>query len=209
MGIRFYCPNGHPLNVKAFLAGKKAKCPKCGAKVQVPASSVVPSERASIRGSRNAGRSETREASDTSEPRLPSYPTTIPEPTAVDRTGTGSFAADWYLQHPEGGRYGPVSESVFNQWIEEGRVPEDAWVWRTSWEQWRRAGPLIMPGADSGVDLDGPAGELEQSPAVRGVSRAGRRRVNPYRDYAVPAIVILSLASVLLLIVLLVILNKA
>ncbi len=36
MGIKFHCPNGHKLNVKSFLSGKKAICPKCGAKVIVP-----------------------------------------------------------------------------------------------------------------------------------------------------------------------------
>ena len=36
MGIRFLCPNGHKLNVKSFLAGKRAVCPQCGAKVLVP-----------------------------------------------------------------------------------------------------------------------------------------------------------------------------
>lgn len=36
MGIRFLCPNGHRLNVKSFLAGKRAICPQCGAKVLVP-----------------------------------------------------------------------------------------------------------------------------------------------------------------------------
>ena len=36
MGIRFSCPNGHKLHVKAFLAGKRAICPQCGAKVIVP-----------------------------------------------------------------------------------------------------------------------------------------------------------------------------
>jgi hypothetical protein len=36
MGIRFLCPNGHKLNVKTFLAGKRALCPQCGAKVIVP-----------------------------------------------------------------------------------------------------------------------------------------------------------------------------
>src|SRR6185295_11767679 len=36
MGIKFYCPNGHKLNVKSFLAGKRAICPKCGVKVVVP-----------------------------------------------------------------------------------------------------------------------------------------------------------------------------
>lgn len=36
MGIRFYCPNGHKLNVKTFLAGQRGICPKCGSKVDIP-----------------------------------------------------------------------------------------------------------------------------------------------------------------------------
>jgi hypothetical protein len=36
MGIRFVCPNGHKLNVKSDLAGKRAICPHCSAKVIVP-----------------------------------------------------------------------------------------------------------------------------------------------------------------------------
>jgi hypothetical protein len=36
MGIRFHCPNGHKLNVKAFLAGKKGVCPDCGVKFRIP-----------------------------------------------------------------------------------------------------------------------------------------------------------------------------
>ena len=47
MGIRFYCPNGHKLNVKQFQAGKKAICPFCGAKIQIPLESTRPSSKAS------------------------------------------------------------------------------------------------------------------------------------------------------------------
>ena len=36
MGIRFYCPNGHKLNVKEFLAGQRGICPKCGAQMEIP-----------------------------------------------------------------------------------------------------------------------------------------------------------------------------
>ncbi len=39
MGIRFTCPNGHKLNVKEHLAGKRGVCPSCGAKVVIPAAS--------------------------------------------------------------------------------------------------------------------------------------------------------------------------
>jgi hypothetical protein len=37
MGIRVFCPNGHKLNVKSFLAGKRGVCPHCGAKFDIPA----------------------------------------------------------------------------------------------------------------------------------------------------------------------------
>lgn len=40
MGIRFYCPNGHKLNVKTFLAGKRGICPHCGERFEIPAESV-------------------------------------------------------------------------------------------------------------------------------------------------------------------------
>jgi len=39
MGIRFECPNGHRLHVKAFLAGKRGICPECDARFIVPAAS--------------------------------------------------------------------------------------------------------------------------------------------------------------------------
>ena len=43
MGIRFYCPNGHKLNVKEFQAGRTGICPVCGEKMQIPLRSVRPS----------------------------------------------------------------------------------------------------------------------------------------------------------------------
>ncbi len=40
MGIRFYCPNGHKLNVKAFQAGRRGICPYCGSKFLIPSQST-------------------------------------------------------------------------------------------------------------------------------------------------------------------------
>jgi hypothetical protein len=39
MGIRFSCPNGHRLNVKSFLAGKRGVCPQCGTRFVIPVTS--------------------------------------------------------------------------------------------------------------------------------------------------------------------------
>ncbi len=41
MGIRFFCPNGHRLNVKSHLAGKRGYCPHCGVKLLIPQESDV------------------------------------------------------------------------------------------------------------------------------------------------------------------------
>lgn len=45
MGIRFYCPNGHKLNVKAFQAGRRGLCPYCGESMQIPTESTRPSSK--------------------------------------------------------------------------------------------------------------------------------------------------------------------
>jgi hypothetical protein len=45
MGIRFYCPNGHKLNVKVFQAGRKGICPYCGSKFVIPTQSTRKSSR--------------------------------------------------------------------------------------------------------------------------------------------------------------------
>jgi len=45
MGIRFYCPNGHKLNVKPFQAGRRGICPYCGASVDIPTKSTRRSSR--------------------------------------------------------------------------------------------------------------------------------------------------------------------
>jgi hypothetical protein len=42
MGIRFNCPNGHKLNVKEYLAGKRGVCPQCGAKFTIPEQAEAP-----------------------------------------------------------------------------------------------------------------------------------------------------------------------
>jgi len=40
MGIRFFCPNGHKMNVKEFQAGRRGICPECGVKMTIPTKST-------------------------------------------------------------------------------------------------------------------------------------------------------------------------
>jgi hypothetical protein len=53
--------------------------------------------------------------------------------------------AIWYVRPPTGGQYGPARGDVMRQWLLEGRVPEDALVWREGWPDWETAGS-VFPG---------------------------------------------------------------
>lgn len=61
MGIRFYCPNGHKLNVKSFLAGMRGICPHCGSRVNIPLQSTRPSSRQLRQQQADAARAGTPE----------------------------------------------------------------------------------------------------------------------------------------------------
>lgn len=50
MGIRFFCPKGHKLHVKAFQAGKKGVCPDCGSRFVIPMESQRVSSKERKRG---------------------------------------------------------------------------------------------------------------------------------------------------------------
>ncbi|MFM7244345.1 MAG: hypothetical protein ACKO40_09260 [Planctomycetaceae bacterium] len=42
MGIIAFCPAGHRMKVKDYLAGRKGICPTCGARFRIPLASTVP-----------------------------------------------------------------------------------------------------------------------------------------------------------------------
>ena len=85
MGIRFYCPNGHKLNVKEFQAGRRGICPFCGARIQIPMQSTRPGSKSAGRQGRSrddanhgTGRPESAQASDSSPDILPGEPPSLP-----------------------------------------------------------------------------------------------------------------------------------
>ena len=100
MGIRFFCPNGHKLHVKSFLAGKRGICPECGVKVDIPGDSENSAEEIMRRAD-----------------------------IALDDVRSDSNGAQkvsWYVRSVEGDQFGPASETVFKSWIAEGRVASDS-----------------------------------------------------------------------------------
>jgi hypothetical protein len=111
MGIRFLCPNGHKLNVKADLAGKRASCPECGVKLTIPASTIPAAGAGSVVA--------------------PAVAIVVNQPPLQSTA--------WYLRTRAGEQLGPATDDLFCTWIAAGRVTADAHVWRDGWAEWKLA----------------------------------------------------------------------
>lgn len=75
MGIRFLCPNGHRLNVKAHLAGHRGICPECGVSMWIPQTSVTEKS------------SSIKTAPENAKTTTASVTEAVAEPTTLKRTG--------------------------------------------------------------------------------------------------------------------------
>jgi hypothetical protein len=143
MGIKFLCPNGHKLHVKAFLSGKKAICPKCGVRVVVPADGQQVDDSplsADSDDSQATAQSEARsggdsKADDAASPKV--APAALTDP--IDDAPT----AVWYVRPATGGQFGPASGEIMRGWIAEGRVGASSLVWRAGWQEWRAASAIF------------------------------------------------------------------
>lgn len=143
MGVRFECPRGHRLNVKAELAGKRAFCPECGVRLIVPLESGGTAD-------------EVEEAADTV-----AVAETVRAPVAhgggVELIGGPQpERVDWYLQAEDGKQYGPASYETFRKWAIEGRITEKCWAWRTGWADWRPASEMLATVAPAPPAMKNP-----------------------------------------------------
>ncbi|MBN1910032.1 MAG: DUF4339 domain-containing protein [Pirellulales bacterium] len=161
MGIRFFCPNGHKLNVKTFQAGKRGICPHCGAKFTIPLTSTRPSSRSrSTTPGKEFDEPDEQDLVEPIEPAAQPDPAPTPSPAPAPPTpppisGECPLAeapnAQWYVSPSGGGQFGPASADVMRTWIDEGRVAADSLVWREGWEDWR-------PAEDVFEEIGGPVG---------------------------------------------------
>jgi hypothetical protein len=168
MGIKFKCPQGHKIHVKAFLAGKRAICPHCGAKVTVPLAStndlagavaaaasmpvasaepfddvtpMVSMEEIAAPapgGFATLGPSAPQYQPAAAVPKAPAPAASAPTPVAADPIAEAPLAV-WYVRPRAGGQFGPAPGEMFRRWLAEGRVGADALVWREGWPDWKVA----------------------------------------------------------------------
>lgn len=192
MGIKFHCPKGHKLNVKAFLAGKKGICPKCGTKMLIPTVSEA--------GLVDSDVEETDPSQAAAMAAAPSGPAVYAAPAAATAVAGNDPIAEapsaiWYVRPPTGGQYGPARGDVMRKWISEGRVSSDSLVWREGWTDWQNAGKLFPMLNESGTHATSEAAVPAVSTTVPLSARASQRATARYevkkRDSSAMAVAIL------------------
>lgn len=203
MGIKFRCQAcNKKLHVKAFLAGKKGLCPKCGGKIRIPELDTAQNGEAP---SLPAHAAADQPAWSERVPQRSQTPRSGPAQAATGKSATRASVRDgaatamdpideapnavWYVRPPTGGQFGPADATVMRRWLGEGRVSADALVWREGWSDWKSAGPLfpvLLPNSAPGPNGSSllPSDEVVQSlsPAVaerKGPAKLGAKR-SPY-----------------------------
>lgn len=145
MGIRFLCPNGHKLNVKSYLAGKRGICPQCDAKFLVPKTSgsqadAIDESVADEPTEQTQVDTEQQPQADFAEPPPPPAPTVAATTAEVT---TEAPPVVWHVRTATGEQFGPANTETMTGWVAEGRVAVDSWVWRTGWPDWKTGGQAI------------------------------------------------------------------
>lgn len=201
MGVRFECPNGHKLNVKAFLAGKRGICPHCDAKFIIPLTSG---------GQATAVESEPEPIAEASAPPAESAPVAaspaVPNAPPV-KTETTPSPDVWYVRPAKGDeQFGPASTEAVRLWIAEGRVAPDSWVWKTGWTEWKFGSEAFAELQPQTTDLPkasvgdrAPAIHLETHAPVNSVAKRSPRQSPRSRRQQAQKITVILGALVLLL----------
>ncbi|MCH8839999.1 MAG: DUF4339 domain-containing protein [Planctomycetes bacterium] len=204
MGIRFECPNGHRLHVKAFLAGERGICPECDVRFIVPAESGGRAPVVEEVAVEEVAAPPETATSATAAPPLPEAELFLPEADL-------SLPDVWYVRTAGGSQYGPADTETMRGWVAEGRVLHDSWVWRTGWPDWKRGVEAL---ALLNVPIEGaaaPAITLQTDPTAPidvAAPKLRRTRRSRRRDRAKTITMALSALVLLLLVALVLVLSR-
>jgi hypothetical protein len=149
MGIRFFCPNGHKLNVKEFQAGQRGLCPVCDAKLLVPLKSTRLSSKLERRTPQEGASVDAEPKTTLPPPVLPA-----PAPAAVADPLADGKEIVWYVRPSSGGQFGPATPHIMREWLAEGRIGADSLVWREGWRDWKTAVDVFPQFASSPPIVD-------------------------------------------------------
>lgn len=116
-----------------------------------------------------------------------------------------SGQAVWFVRPPSGGQFGPASAKLLRQWIHEGRITGDSFVWCEGWDNWQIAGdvfPAIAGKASPESITDGNSDRVTAAKTRTAYMKARRRRtIRNIVGLVIGTVVVIALVFVLLAII--------
>lgn len=160
MGIEAFCPNGHRINVKESLAGRKGLCPTCGAKFRIPAArSAVSAPGTALPTARLLDVAPEVIATlprvlpfDAALPSIAPDPAPIPAPAPIEPPTPTLHPVlaerpdlQWCIAFPGGEPTEPLPAESMQAWLDSGQAEGTEVVWRSDWPEWRPANDVFYP----------------------------------------------------------------
>lgn len=139
-------------------------------------------------------------------------PKSSPQPAAVVLSEAPEAA--WYMQLAKGERFGPTKAPEMQSWLEQGRVPVDALVWRQGWSDWKTAGLVFsgLPAAATTAPSEGndaaPAEAIQTDESVAMSTASIRRRMAQRFERSLTSVVVLAVVVVALAAVLAIVIRR-
>ena len=125
-------------------------------------------------------------------------PKSVPAPGDPRAEATDAL---WYVRPASGGQFGPADGDVLQQWLNEGRIAENSFLWHDGWAGWQKAGEVFPHLAEATRLSEGtsPSRASSASTSPIGHRKSGRRKS---KQSALMLTVFLFLTVLVLMIVL-------
>jgi hypothetical protein len=140
MGIRFFCPNGHKLNVKSCLAGLKGFCPECGIELVVPLTST---RKSSKEGGGLIENTQTNNSQNSQPDFISMFGESVNDIVTSQNLVLQNPSIDWYICDENGNRQGPLKGKVVQSLIERKQIKPHFYIWYEGLPDWIPANSIF------------------------------------------------------------------
>ncbi|MDR2344632.1 MAG: DUF4339 domain-containing protein [Planctomycetaceae bacterium] len=139
MGIRFFCPNGHKLNVKSSLAGLKGFCPECGIELVIPLTSTRKSSK------EGGGLIENSQDNDSQPDLISMFSQSVNNIVTSQNLDLQNPLINWYIYDPNNGgdRQGPFRSQAIQILIKQNQIKPTFYIWHEGLPDWEQASSIF------------------------------------------------------------------
>jgi hypothetical protein len=134
MGIRFFCPNGHKLNVKSQLAGLKGYCPDCGAELTIPMTST---RKSSKEGGGLINNTEIQN-------QIQDIISTFNDSTVLQNPILKDESIEWHIHNPDDkSQQGPLTNQTIKELLQQNQIKPHFFIWYEGLPDWVPASSIF------------------------------------------------------------------